>query len=68
MPMTREEALAIRWHQGALAEDGYQHSAVFDKSLLAVCTHIAYMIAAYGSLGCLETLGLGNRNPGAKAS
>lgn len=60
MPMTREEALAIRWHQGALAENGYQHSAVFDKSLLAVCTHIAYMIAAYGSLGCLKTLGLGN--------
>lgn len=64
MPLTRDEALAIRWHQGVLAEDGFQHSAVFDRSLLAACTHIAYMIAAYGSLGCLETLGLGNRNPG----
>lgn len=64
MPLTRDEALAIRWHQSVLAEDGFQHSAVFDRSLLAACTHIAYMIAAYGSLGCLETLGLGNRNPG----
>lgn len=65
MPLTRDEALAIRWHQGVLAEDGFQHSAVFDKSLLSACTHIAYMIAAYGSLGCLETLGLGNRKLGA---
>ncbi|MGM9554818.1 MAG: hypothetical protein ACI3V2_10960 [Faecousia sp.] len=68
MPLTRDEALAIRWHQGVLAEDGFQHTAVFDKSLLAACTHIAYMIAAYGSLGCLETLGLGDWNPGATAS
>lgn len=65
MPLTRDEALAIRWHQGVLADDGHQHSAVFDKSLLAACTHIAFMIAAYGSLGCLETLGLGNRKLGA---
>lgn len=65
MPVTRDEALAIRWHQGVFAEDGFQHSAVFDKSLLAICTHIAYMIAAYGSLGCLETLGLGEGKAGA---
>lgn len=47
--LTREEAMAIRWHMGLADADakagGYSMNAAFAKFTLAVLTHIADMIA-----------------------
>lgn len=49
--LTREEAMAIRWHMGAFESDstasGYALSAAFRQYPLALLTHIADMQATY---------------------
>lgn len=48
MRLTREEAMAIRWHMGAWdIADNRTVSNAFDKYPLAVMTHIADMQATY---------------------
>ena len=51
MKLTREEAMAIRWHMGAFEADstasGYSLSAAFRQYPLALLTHLADMQATY---------------------
>ena len=51
MRLTREEAMAIRWHMGAFESDstasGYALSSAFRQYPLALLTHMADMQATY---------------------
>lgn len=48
MRLTREEAMAIRWHMGGFGENNAQNvSGAFSKYPLAVLTHLADMQATY---------------------
>lgn len=51
MKLTREESMAIRWHMGFSDNDfkagGYTVGNAFDKSPLALLTHIADLQATY---------------------
>lgn len=51
MRLSREEAMAIRWHMGFSDNDflggGYSVGGAFEKFPLAVLTHIADLEAAY---------------------
>ena len=48
MRLTREEAMAIRWHMGGFSENNTQNvSGAFSKYPLAVLTHLADMQATY---------------------
>ena len=48
MRLTREEAMAIRWHMGAFQDGEKQNaSAAFGKFSLALLTHMADMQATY---------------------
>ena len=48
MRLSREEAMAIRWHMGGFGENNTQNvSGAFSKYPLAVLTHLADMQATY---------------------
>ena len=48
MRLSREEAMAIRWHMGGFSENNTQNvSGAFSKYPLAVLTHLADMQATY---------------------
>lgn len=48
MRLSREEAMAIRWHMGGFGENNTQNvSGAFSKYSLAVLTHLADMQATY---------------------
>ena len=48
MRLTREEAMAIRWHMGGWQEgDARNAGNAFEKFPLSVLTHIAYLEATY---------------------
>ena len=48
MRLLRDEALAIRWHEGPFdGVSGYACSKAFEISPLAFCTHIAFLLASY---------------------
>lgn len=60
--LSRDEALAVRWHMGAMDDNNANavndFTGAYHQSPLALLTHLAYLIAAFGTMDVYKVRGL----------